>query len=72
MTSTTNAGPLTFDQIIALMNQRLPDARYHIWQEYSDGKTGYSTSRKTLAHARSVARKLPGATIYDRNGEDVE
>jgi hypothetical protein len=63
---------MTFNETIAHMNSLRPTAQYHIWQDYAGGKTGYSTSRDTLAAARSMAAKLPNGRIYDRNGEDVD
>ena len=63
---------MTFNETIAILNARLPTAQFHIWQEYADGKTGYSTSRDTLVAARSIAAKLPCGNIYDRDGNDVD
>ena len=63
---------MTFNETISWMNEQRPSALYHIWQDYADGTRGYSTSCDSLRNARGVASRLPGGTIYDRDGNDVE
>ncbi|QWY83647.1 hypothetical protein [Rhizobium phage RHph_X2_26] len=63
---------LTFEQIIARANERGAHLRFHVFQEFSDGRRGYYDSRGTYSAARRLASMLKAPIIYDRTGEAVD
>lgn len=64
----------TFEQIIEAANRNsgFEHGGFHIWAEYADGSRGYYATRRTVETARKLADKLTDATIYDRDGNEVE
>lgn len=64
----------TFMEIIEAANHSsgFEHGGFHIWAEYADGSRGYYTTRRTIETARMIASKLTAATIYDREGNEVE
>lgn len=67
---------MTFEQILARANEVKPNAQYHFWVEYADGRRGYAKSVETRKNAVAVnamfERAGMGPTCYDRNGNDVD
>jgi hypothetical protein len=66
---------MTFEQILARANEVNPNAKFHFWVEYSDGKRGYAKSVETYGLAVAVNARYENAGMspicYDRDGIDV-
>lgn len=66
---------MTFEQILARANEVNPNALFHIWVEYADGKRGYGKSCTSTATKDAAVRTYEKAgmspIVYDRNGGDV-
>lgn len=67
---------MTFEQILARANEVNPNAQFHFWVEYADGKRGYAKSVESHGLAVTVNARYESAnmspTCYDRNGIDVD
>lgn len=67
---------MTFEQIIERANAAAPNAKFHVFIEYADGRRGYAKSFTDFDAANRFYRSQDHAgnepLMYDRDGNDVD